>query len=79
MCNEWNARRGRKHLPDSEPRSFVSIKFPSEAKLYIQKNSRLKKIQRATSLVFQWLRLQASTTGATGSISGQGTKIPPGA
>ena len=44
VCNEWNARRGRKNLPDSEPRSFVSIKFPSEAKLYIEKNSRLKKI-----------------------------------
>ena len=29
-----------------------------------------------TSLVIQWLRLHASTAGATGSIPGQGTKIP---
>ena len=29
-----------------------------------------------TSLAVQWLRLQASTTGAVGSIPGQGTKIP---
>ena len=28
------------------------------------------------SLVVQWLRLYASTAGGTGSISGQGTKIP---
>ena len=28
-----------------------------------------------TSLVVQWLRLQASTAGGTGSIPGQGTKI----
>ena len=29
-----------------------------------------------TSLVVQWLRLQASTAGGMGSIPGQGTKIP---
>ena len=29
-----------------------------------------------TSLVVQWLRLHASTAGGTGSIPGQGTKIP---
>ena len=29
------------------------------------------------SLVVQWLRLCGSTAGGTGSIPGQGTKIPP--
>ena len=29
-----------------------------------------------TSLVVQWLRLQASNTGGEGLIVGQGTKIP---
>ena len=29
-----------------------------------------------TSLVVQWLRLQASTAGGTDSIPGLGTKIP---
>ena len=29
-----------------------------------------------TSLVVQWVRLQASIAGGTGSIPGQGTKIP---
>ena len=29
-----------------------------------------------TSLAVKWLRLWASTTGGTGSIPGQGTKIP---
>ena len=29
-----------------------------------------------TSLVAQWLRLRAFTAGGTGSIPGQGTKIP---
>ena len=29
-----------------------------------------------TSLVVQWLRLHVSTVGGTGSIPGQGTKIP---
>ena len=29
-----------------------------------------------TSLVVQWLRLHASNAGGTGSIPGQGTKIP---
>ena len=28
------------------------------------------------SLEVQWLGLQASTAGVTGSIAGQGTKIP---
>ena len=30
------------------------------------------------SLAVQWLRLQASSAGGTGSVPGQGTKIPPG-
>ena len=30
----------------------------------------------ATSLVVQWLRLQAFTAGGVGSITGQGTMIP---
>lgn len=30
---------------------------------------------QGTSLVVQWLELHASTTGDTGSILGQGTKI----
>ena len=30
-----------------------------------------------TSLAAQWLRLHVSPTGGTGSIPGQGTKIPP--
>ena len=29
-----------------------------------------------TSMTVQWLRLHASTAGCTGSIPGQGTKIP---
>ena len=29
-----------------------------------------------TSLAVQWLRLHATTAGGTGSIPGQGTKIP---
>ena len=31
---------------------------------------------RGTSLVVQWLRLHASTTGGMGLIPGWGTKIP---
>ena len=35
-----------------------------------------KKIGQGTSLAVQWLRLCTSTAGGTGSIPGQGTKIP---
>ena len=31
---------------------------------------------QGTSVVVQWLELHASTAGGTGSILGQGTKIP---
>ena len=34
------------------------------------------KLILGTSLVIQWLRLYASTSGGTGSIPGQGTEIP---
>ena len=34
------------------------------------------KLGKGTSLVVQWLRLRASTTGGTGLLPGQGTKIP---
>ena len=34
-----------------------------------------KKDKRGNSLVVQWLRHQLSTSGGTGSIPGQGTKI----
>ena len=34
------------------------------------------KIMTGTSLAVQWLRLCASNAGGTGSIPGQGTKIP---
>ena len=37
--------------------------------LYLKNN-------RWTSLAVQWLRLPTSTAGDTGSIPGQGTKIP---
>ena len=33
-------------------------------------------ITRGSSLAVQWLGLRASTAGGTGSIPGQGTKIP---
>ena len=36
----------------------------------------LVKGQPGTSLAVQWLRLHASNAGGTGSIPGQGTKIP---
>ena len=36
----------------------------------------LKQRLIGTSLVDQWLRLQASTAGGNGLISGWGTKIP---
>ena len=36
----------------------------------------LKDSKLGTSLVVQWLRLCASIVGDTGSIPGQGTKIP---
>ena len=36
----------------------------------------LKKKEKGNSLVVLWLRLCASTAGGTGSIPGQGTKIP---
>ena len=35
-----------------------------------------KKKNTGTSLVVQWLRLHAFNAGDTGSIPGQGTKIP---
>ena len=35
-----------------------------------------KKMVLRTSLAVQWLRLRTSTAGGTGSIPGQGTKIP---
>ena len=34
------------------------------------------KYNTGTSLAVQWLRLQASTAGGTGSIPGRGTYIP---
>ena len=37
---------------------------------------KISKLRRETSLVIQWLILYASKAGGTGSISGQGTKIP---
>ena len=42
--------------------SDISVHFPKGALV--------------TSLVVQWLRLHASTAGGTGSIPGQGAKIP---
>ena len=36
----------------------------------------LKRLIRGTSLVAQWLGLHASNAESTGSILGQGTKIP---
>ena len=36
----------------------------------------VRDILMRTSLVVEWVRLQASTAGGTGSIPGQGTKIP---
>ena len=36
----------------------------------------IKNKSQGTSLVVQWVRLGASTTGGTSSIPGQGTKIP---
>ena len=44
--------------------------------IMLSENGNLKKIYGGTSLVVQWLRLRASTAGGTGSIPGQGTKIP---
>ena len=38
--------------------------------------SSLRSLAVGTSLAVQWLRLCTSTAGDTGSISGQGTKIP---
>ena len=35
-----------------------------------------KRNLKGTSLAVQWLRLRTSTTGGTGLIPGQGTKIP---
>ena len=45
------------------------VKWAPDSSLYNQENG-------GTSLVDQWLRLCASVTGGTGSIPGQGTKIP---
>ena len=41
-----------------------------------EKRSLQTEEQKRTSLVVQWLRLQASTAGGVGSIPGQETKIP---
>ena len=38
-------------------------------------NKKKKKLKIGTSLAVQWLRLQASTAGGVGSISGGGNKI----
>ena len=43
---------------------------------YHHKSSYKRKVEGGTSLVVQLLRLQASTAGGTGSIAGQGSKIP---
>ena len=43
---------------------------------YHHKSSYKRKVEGGTSLVVQLLSLQASTAGGTGSISGQGSKIP---
>ena len=45
----------------------------------MQKNNLIKCNIGGTSLVVQWLRLYASTTGDMGSIPGGGTKIPQAA
>jgi len=37
-----------------------------------------KKMGTGASLTVQWFRFQASSAGGTGSIPGQGTKIPLG-
>ena len=39
-------------------------------------NSQIRTAGAGTSLAVQWLRLHTSTAGVTGSIPGQGTKIP---
>ena len=43
--------------------------------LYYQNNTLRSDVLR-NSLVVQWLGLHASTAGGTGSVPGQGTKIP---
>ena len=58
---------------------FVTIKASCNS---VSKKTRLgmlqqkTKISAMTSLVAQWLGLSASTAWGTGSVPGQGTKIP---
>ena len=51
---------------------FTAVLFLKAKKLETIKNV----YQRWTSLEVQWLRLLASTAGSTGSMPGQGNKIP---
>ena len=49
---------------------YSILQIPEHTDYINQENS------LGTSLVVQWLRLQASTIGSMGLIPGQGTKIP---
>lgn len=58
------------------------LKTPTSFSLILSLNLNLyfyisikSKAKKETSPVVQWLRLQASTPGGTGSILGEGTKI----
>ena len=57
-------------------RHYPHLKYKDNTTLQINYTPIQIFLKRGTSLAVQWLRLHASTAGVTGSIPGQGTKIP---
>ena len=54
----------------------MEILCPMFIRTWDIRNTSLEIPHSGTSLVVQWLRLQTSSAGGSGSIPGQGTKIP---
>ena len=53
---------------------LLTPSLPPQGLKHMPEKVTLKKPQRGTSLVVEWLRLHAPNSGSPGSIPGQGTK-----
>ena len=55
---------------------IISSKYITRTRRLGKKEKYQKSLAIGTSLMVQWLRLQAANAGGMGLIPGQGTKIP---
>ena len=62
--------------PKIPGRTGTLLTWLSDLQTQEEKGGSILKISCVNSLAVQWLRSRASTAGNTGSIPGQGTKIP---